>query len=168
MSEGTKAALIVGGVLGTVAIVAIVLFVVLPMLLGAVLFSQLDDMFEEYNPTAVEVGEAFQWNDSDYAAGWKVSGEAGERLRPTGLTFTSSDYALDSPPETYAISFVRDGVVITQASCDTENRIKSGSANKLECQTTDDVVGKYDAVVIGYPEDLETGDRWKPDSDEAA
>jgi len=160
MSEGAKAALIVGGVLGTMAIFILVLLLLVPLLIGAALFSQMDGFFAEYDPKAISAGKAFHWNDSEYAAGWRLSGETGEQLRPMGLTFQSSDLAVDSGPETYSISFVRDGVVVTQASCETEEPIKSGTANKLECAPSFDGVGEYDEIVIGYPEDLVTGDAW--------
>lgn len=167
MSEGTKVALIVGGVVGALGLVAIVLLLVVPLLLGAFFVSHLDDIFEEYSPKAVPVGKAFHWNDADYAAGWQVSQEAGDRLRPTGLTLMSSDDAFESPPETYAIAFVRDGVVVAQASCETEDSIEPGTGNTLRCEPTHDVVGEYDELVIGYPEDLVNGESWDPFPDES-
>jgi len=161
MFEGNKVALVVGAVVGTLGIYALLAFLVVSLILGAFFLTQLDDVFEEeFSPEAISVGESFHWNDSDYTRGWELSPVAGGRLRPTGLTLVSEDDAVESPPETYVIAFVRDDVIFTQATCETEDSIAPGTANTLPCGPSEDAVGDYDELVIGYPEDLTIGDPW--------
>lgn len=152
---GGKTALII------VAVVALVLLLFCGGIAGLLIWAanRVEDGFDEFdgdrrggpdNPISVEVGEAFEIDGVDYAAGWRVQPGADQYDEDTIVGLKGENNRDDKTSETVSLrfTFVDGDTELGTINCYSDGAIGYGNTEEITCKGYDAIPDAYGGIEV--------------------
>ena len=150
-----------GGMLATI-VVGVVLLVSLGLCggafaLGVLFFRGFEDLADEWdpdrvggrnNPVQLEEGEAFSIDGMEYTSGWEVLPGPVEVAGISGLDATNEREEEDAEYVSLTFTFLADGIVVGEVSCDSDGVVDWGQVERLDCFAFDRLPAAFDEIEV--------------------